>query len=311
MALTIATNSLKYHSSGDQLKRNFKINFDSSYPAGGEALLASKVGLTVFESVIIGGVSGGYTYEPIVSANGTSVSFKVITGGGGGGSQVTVYPGSDIKGSANTNSENVDAAASPTNGDLIHALATFNSYAGSIPATTFPDRARNVAIVIANDSGGPLNLFEGITTFEVIGFYRGIEQTELITFTSTAGNKAIADAKFRYKYGVKPFTTIDGVNYTNAPAGTLKASLGIGSKLGLPTLLKTPDESDVTNITKNGAFVPPTGLVSAANNTVNLDTLADGDDFEITYNAAPSGGEVPSGTNLSTLTNVPVEAYGY
>jgi len=310
MALSIASGSLKYNSAGSRLGRTFKINFGSSYISGGERLTASSVGLTSFESVIIAGVSGGYLFEPIINSTGEYALIKVITGGGSGGSEVVVYSGADIKGSANTNSENVDAAANPTNGALLKALDTFTNYAGTIVPTINPDRSRNIAIVINNDSGGPLDLFEGVTTFTITGTYRGAAQVEQITFTSTAGNKTIANTQFRYKYGVKPFTTVTNVTYDNAPAGGLKASLGIGSLIGLPSLLKTPAEADVTNITKNGAFVPVAGLVSTTNNTVNLDTLSDGDDFEITYNTA-SGGEVANGTDLSTLTNVPVEAYGY
>lgn len=310
MALTVVTNSLKYNSAGSRLGRTFKVNFDASYPFGGEILTASAIGLTSIESFISWGISGGYAYEPIISASGTTVAIKVITGGGGGGSQQVIYPGIDIKGSQNTPSPNVDAGASPTNGALLKALDTFTNYAGIIVPTINPDRPRNIAIVIANDSGGPLDLFEGVTTFTIQGTYLGFGQIEQVTLTSTAVNKTVADTRFRYIYGTKPFTTITQVGISNAPAGALKASLGIGSLMGLPSLLKTPAEADVTNITKNGAFVPVAGLVNTANNTVNLNPLVDGDDFEITFDTA-SGGEVPPTTDLSTLINVPFEAYGY
>jgi len=309
MALTIAANSLQYHSSGDQSKRNFKVNFDDSYTQGGEVLLAAKVGLTVFQSVNMG-LSGGYLYEPVISANGTSVALKVISIGGQGGSQEIVYDKINVRGSAGTNSENADSATLPTNGIYLKGLATFTSYAGTIVPSTQPDIARNALIFIANDSGGSLDLFEGVTTFTVTGTYNGAAQVEAITFTSTAMNKAVATARNRYKYGVEPFSTITNVTITNAPAGALKAGLGLGSLIGLTAPLFTPAEADVTQITKNGANVPVAGLVSTTNNTVNLNPLTEVSTFEITF-LTDSGGEIPNNTDLSTLINVPVEAYGY
>lgn len=310
MSLSIVANTLKRNSAGSQFRVTGKLAFDASYPTGGEALSAGFLGLSSIDTFQILGAASGYSYEPIVNAGGSSVAIKVISGGGSGGSEIQIYSGGDIKGSANTNSENADAASNPTNGALLKALDTFTNYAGTIAPSINPDRARNIAVVIANDSGNPLDLFEGVTTFTVTGTYRGAAQSETITFTSTAGNKSVADGKFRYKYGAKPFDTVSGVTYDNAPDGGLKASLGIGSLMGLPRLLKTPAESDVTHITKNGAFLAVTGLVNTINNTVNLGTLTDGDDFEITYNTA-SGGEVANGTDLSILTSVPFEAYGY
>lgn len=308
MALTVS--NLKFESAGSELKRRGTIAFDSSYLTGGESLTAVSLGLTRFNRVTLY-PKYGYIYETsYASIEPTSVSLKVIGGGGSGGSEIMVYPGNDIKGSANTNSENADAGANPTNGALLKALATFTSYAGTITPTINPDRARNIAIVINNDSGGALNLFEGTTTFTITGTYRGAAQSETVTFTSTAGNKSVANNQFRYKYGVKPFNTVTSVTYDNAPAGGLKASLGVGSLMGLPSLLKTPAEADVTQITKNGAFLAVTGLVSTTNNTVSIGALSDGDDFEITYNTA-SGGEVASGTDLSSLSAVEFEAYGY
>lgn len=221
---------------------------------------------------------------------------------GSGGTPNQVFTGSDIKGSANTNSENSDAASLPTNGALLKAADTFATYTSPVSSISEPDVARNIGIFITNDSGGALNLYEGTTTFTITGTYRGAAQVETVTFTSTAGNKSVANNKYRYKYGSKPFDTVTTVAYDNAPASTLKLSVGVGSKIGLPNPIQGAVEASVTKITKNAADFPVSGTVDTTNNTVNLGTLADGDDFQIVYlTSGSTPGLITSGGITRTL----------
>lgn len=210
---------------------------------------------------------------------GVAAGYKL----GSGGSTRSVLTGSDIKGSVNTDSENTDAAALPTNGSLLKSADVFSTYTSPVSSIAEPDVARNVGVFITNDSGGALDLFEGASVFTITGTYKGAAQTEAITITSTSGNKSVANTKFRYKYGAKPFDTVTSVAYTNAPAATLKLSFGIGSKIGLPVPLFGAATASVEKITKNAADLSPSGIVDTTNNTVNLGTLADNDDFQIVY----------------------------
>lgn len=155
--------------------------------------------------------------------------------------------------------------------------------AWAVGAITSPDIGRNMCITIQNDTGGALNLFEGVMTFTITGTYKGAAQTDTITFTSTVGNKAVAAARFRYKYGVKPFDTVTAVTLNNVPDNDVKIGAGLGSKVGLYNTLATPVEADVIKITKNAANLAPTGIVDTTNGTVNLGALADNNDFSINY----------------------------
>lgn len=296
------------------------LTFDSAYPPGGEAITPAQVGLGNIHQVIPG-TSAGYLCDWDYVADKMKVLTPVAAASAhthAATAKTFIYPhsGKDIKGSANTDSENADAASLPTNGALVGAETAVAGEAYVFPATAHPDQGRNVCIVFHNDSGGALNLFEGVMTFTVTGTWRGAAQTTTITFTSTAGNKAIANTKFRYKYGNKPFDTVPTVTVDNICDNGLKIAVGLGSKIGLPMDLKTPAEADVIKITKTAAHLAATGIVDTTNMTVNLGTLADGNDFLILYrvtdyiSAIASGGavsaavapEVANDTNLSALT---------
>ena len=170
--------------------------------------------------------------------------------------------------------------AEPTNGHAVAAYAAVAEAAWTRGTITIPDMGRNVAIVVQNDSGGSLNLYEGVSTFTVTGTWRGAAQTEEITFTSTAENKAVANGKWRAKYGVKPFDTVTNITVDNVPDNDLKIGAGLVPKL-VAYRLATPAEADVTKITKNAANLATTSIVDTTNMTINLGALADGDDFEI------------------------------
>lgn len=312
------------------------VTLDSSYPTNGEAITAQQFGLGVLDFVLPS-PAAGYIFEfdhankklkAFTPVNAQSAHSHVNTLATTSKNLALVQSGGDIKGSANTDSENADAASEPTNGHAVAALAAVAAAAWTHGALTNPDRGRNVCITVQNDSGGALNLYEGIMTFTVTGTWRGSAQTETITITSTAENKAVANTKFRYKYGSKPFDTVTNITVDNVCDNGLKIGAGLGSKVGLPTDLKTPTEADVLKITKNAANLATTSIVDTTNMSVNLGALADGDDFEIVYNgvasltgvtitnvtggtiSAAAAAEVANATNLSAVT-VRVIAIGY
>lgn len=289
----------------------------TSYPSTGIDLGLERFGFQNARTVLAQS-RGGYTYEWDRTTKRLRAFYPTNMGSLAASVGVLrlTYAQPTVLGSANTNSENADAGAEATNGHAVAALAAVAAGAWTHGALTDPDVGRNVCISIQNDSGGPLALYEGAMVFTVTGTWRGAAQTETITFTSTAGNKSVATANWRVKYGVKPFDTVTNVTVNHVPADGLKISAGLGSKIGLPNDLKTPAEADVVKITKNGAGLAPTGLVDATNMTVNLDTLTDADKFSIVYDTGAVvassitgqsdavSAEVPAATNLSAVTDL-------
>jgi hypothetical protein len=160
-------------------------------------------------------------------------------------------------------------------------------------------------------------------TFTITGTWKGAAQTETIIFTSTAGNKAVAAGKCRYKYGTKPFDTITVASVANICDNALTISVGVGSKIGIPNALPTPAASDVYKLSKTGADLAVGTLVDTTEFTINFGVLADGDDVAFWYKgpAMPTsththgigtfttGGEVTAATALN-ITDIPFLAYG-
>lgn len=193
--------------------------------------------------------------------------------------------GGDIKGStepAGTEAA-ADQASGPVNPALIGAAQTFTAMAGTKSVALSPDVPRNVIIVVENDSGGALNLYEGDTTYTITGTFRGAAQVETLAWTSTSGNKEIANTKFRYLAGVKPFDTVTSITYDNAGDGNLKVSVAPGSALGYPVDSDTGAEADFEKATVDAADFTITGAVDATNKTFMVGTIADGADVEIQY----------------------------
>lgn len=278
-----------------------------TYATSGVAVTANQVGLGTLESLLVY-PAAGYVFE-FVPSTLMIKAYRSAAISASSGIETYSPGGGDIKGSANTNSANTDAASAVTNYALLLALDTFTNFAGTMTPTAQVDVGRNIAVTIKNDSGDALDLYEGITTFAVTGTWRGAAQTENITLTSTSGNKSVANSKFRVVYGSKPFSTVTSIAITNGPAGALKGALGIGSKIGLYQDLATPLEADVIKITKNAANLSPSGIVDTTNMTVNLGTLADGDDVGIVYKIATTSSgaqaalaEVTAGVSLSGVT---------
>ncbi len=288
------------------------LDWDAAYPSGGEPYdPAILFGLKDVKSILIES-AGGLVFE-FDKANKKIKAYWPTNLGDLTTLVTPIYTqsGSDIKGSANTDSENADAASLPTNGAAVAALAAVAT-TWAHGAITSPGVGRNVAVIIKNPTGGALDLYEGVMTFTITGTWKGAAQTETITFTNTAGNKSVGAGKFRYKYGSKPFDTVTDFTLDHVPADAIEIAAGLGSKIGLYNPLKTPLEADVLKITKNAANLAPTGIVDTTNNTVNLGTLTDNDDWEVMYQGsaytnATAGAvdgamaEVADGTDLSTL----------
>jgi hypothetical protein len=180
-----------------------------------------------------------------------------------------------------------------------------------------PDISRNVCVCVTNDTGGALNLYVGSTSFDIVGTYKGAAQTETISITATNAQKSVANGpKYRYKYGVKPFTTITSITQTayatDKMANTLKISVGLGSKIGILNTLATPAAADIFHADIKGTAYDVSALVNTTYGTVNLATLTDGDDFTLEYNAVgyDRGAEVPNGTDLSAITSIPIMLIG-
>lgn len=323
MSVTI-TQLRRGHLIGGIDVRVVDVGFDSSYPTGGEPISPSELGLVGIVGAIdlnSGTGDGGYRFKYDL-ANNKLLAFRVagFTPAGSiavsmtDGSRINTYApgGGDLKGATNPagTEGNADQAAAPVNGALLLAEDTFTNFAGTMTPTVQPDVPRNIVITIDNDSGGALDLFEGTTTFAITGTDKaGAALTENVTLVSTAGNKSVANTKFRYVQGVKPFATVTSVAITNAPAGTLKASLGVGTRIGLPTALDAGVLADVIDITVSAARVAPTATVANAggvdttNNAINTGTTADGFDLGVIYKEDFDGA---AGT--AVLTGTPVAA---
>lgn len=285
----------------------WKITLDTSYPTGGYGaslgFAPQPLGVGSFIGVYIIGLNAagsGVVQLAFDYTNNKLMAFRGATFTPAGsitftdGSRLVSYSpgGGDIKGATNLagTEGNADQNAGATNGALLLAATTFTVLAGTMTPTTQPDVPRNIVIQIENDSGGALDLFEGTTTFAITGTDKnGDAQTENVTLVSTGGNKSVANTKFRYVQGVKPFRTVTSIAITNAPAGGLKGSLGVGTRIGLPTALDTAAVADVTSITVNGARVAPTATVTNAggvdttNNAINSGTISDGADVGVLY----------------------------
>ena len=125
----------------------------------------------------------------------------------------------------------------------------------------------------------------------------------------TSGNKTIANTKFRWKYGVKPFEKITSVVITGLTASQngLKIGVGLGRLLGVPQDPKDGVAADFLKVLKAGANHAVTAY-SHANKTLDLGAISDNDDFDIWFEAPM--GEATAATDLSALTGVRVTARG-
>lgn len=196
----------------------------------------------------------------------------------------------EIKGSANTDSENEDAVAEPTNGAYVSAYTAVAAGAWTHGTLTNPDINRNVCITIKNDSGGALNLYEGEMTFTVTGTHNSSPREENIRITSTAANKAVADGAYRYVYGSKPFDTVTNITLDNVSDNGLKIGAGLGSKIWLSEGLANASYADIISATLNSTSLDPYDRVDGTYYTFNFGDVTDDDDIEIQYLAHSGAG---------------------
>lgn len=315
MAITIAADSNGFnYPFGASFQGPYKftpvlITPDNSYAADGETVRVTGSPIDAREKIVgisfAGGAAASGGYKPSYD----DTNEKILFFRSFAGERQTYAPGGgDIKGATNQagTEGNADQNATAVNGALLLANDTFTNLAGTMTPTTQPDVARNIVIQIENDSGGALNLYEGTTTFTITGTLFGVAQTDTVALTSSAGNKSVANTKFRFIQSSKPFSTVTSVTYDNAPAGGLKGCLGVGTRIALPVGLETATHTDVTHFTVDGAKVATSATVTSAggvdttNNTINTGTTANGADVGIEWKGV--GVQVASGTDLSART---------
>src|SRR5512137_877866 len=165
-------------------------NSTLTYPSGGVPItgLGYLGFLTSVDFAHINGpASDGYIYK----WDNTNRKIRIYRGSMGG--IYTYSPGGgDIKGATSPAGTEgaADQAAAPVNSALLVTAALWSVTPWVIAAQ--PDIARNLMITVINDSGGPLDLYEGTTTYAIVGTFRGAAQTENLTWVSTGGNKSVA-----------------------------------------------------------------------------------------------------------------------
>lgn len=260
-----------------------------TYATGGLAVDPRSFGMNFLQGVQ---AEGGNAAAAAYRFHYDNVNKKLVVGSSLG-AEIETYTQGDIKGSKTTD-VGIASGALQTNGNLISTLADAANTTAMTVALQ-PDLPRNIGVAFKNTNVGAST--GNATGVVITGTFRGAAQTETISFTaleltSTAQNEVAT------KYGAKPFDTITSITNPVAQPSGWQHGVGPGSKVGLPQPVNPNVEASIQKITKNGADLAVTGLYGT-NGTVNLGTLADGDDFVIQYLA---GGEVTTGTDLSAVT---------
>jgi hypothetical protein len=280
------------------------IKCDTSYPSGGYTITPAQLGITgIIGGWIVGGNTLGARYDALFETSGLNGKLHVGQGGGIESYGFGAAKGGEEPAAAD---EITDRAAAGVNPALVAALVTFTVAAGTVPVTANrPDVPRNVVVWIDNTTGGALSLGLGTLTFTVTGKFRGVTQTDLITFTEDAGHQSIATTKFRGKVGVLPFDLVTGITYAGAaPAGALSVEVGYGIRFGLPQFCLNLKATDILKLVVNDIDLTVSGIVTdamAANSTVlcHATTLADSPAIIVNWKA---NSEAPAGTDLSLAT---------
>lgn len=285
----------------------------TSYVVGGETLTPGQFRLGVFEWLPSFSLHKSDMTSILFAAfNHTTGKLCYYWPGEGGGSSSIdfAYTPADLKGATTVvaGSVTADQAAAPVNSGFFQAATANSVLAGTCVLTGGPDVGRNVMATIGNVSGGALdiNAAGGSVVFTVTGKFRGVAQVDTITFTVSAGQSSVANNKFRFAQGVKPFDSITSVTYTGTGAmgAALQVSIGPGSLIGLPQDRVTPADADVLSFSVSGVAKVVAGAFSDANKTVEVGTTADAWDLQLVYKVAGGAGnfmaEVAAGTNLSS-----------
>jgi hypothetical protein len=212
----------------------------------------------------------GYRYVYDVATG----KVKIYTGVAATTSTLVAYvlPKVNAADAAVSGSATTDQSAGPTNDDYVSNFSAIAGGAYTYAETLEIDVPRNVIVTYKNASGGPLNLYEGTNAIVITGTFRGAAQTETISWVSTSGNKAVADGKFRWNAGVKPFDSITSVTMDHPGDNVLQVGIGLGRLLGYPVDGNAGTSADFIKATVNGADVA-IAAVSTTNKTVDLGAL--------------------------------------
>jgi hypothetical protein len=281
----------------------------SSYTTTGEAITPQQFSLGYIEwfpDVFLVNSLGAIV---LARYNDTTAKLQYFNPGGAGGGEISYTP-ADNKGATITTAGSVtaDQAAVPVNSAIYKAATADSTLLGTITPTTQPELPRNIQVTVNNPTGGALDLFTGGGTvnFTITGTFRGAAQVEVLPFTVSGGQAAIAAGKCRFQQSTKPFDTVTGVTYngTATMGDALTIALGPGSKLGLPAPRFTPADADVFVFAVTGVPQTIAGAFSDANQTVETGTTADAWDLVLVYKSAgaSSGSEVANATDLSGYT---------
>lgn len=292
----------------------FDITFDSSYASGGEALAAANVGLKHLLGVqFLGGNAAALGYVPYFdSANNKVVMLRSGALTPTDSKLLYSYTAAEVLGADAdvANSDTVDQASGMTNDDVIdtYAVAAAWTYTENLEI----DHPRNVSISLQGAAAN--NQFkDGDTVFTITGFFRGAAQTDVITFSLTGGNRVVANGKFRWLYGVKPFDRITGVVAAGLEgnADDAKIGVGVGRLFGMPVNTNAGVEGDIEKVVVEGVDVAAaTYVYNDTNKTLDLGAFTAADSFLVQYfidNSIPNAAAAavlaePTGVDLSSLT---------
>lgn len=328
--MTARVKNLSRTSSGSTWTMNGQIDCDASYPTGGYPLYPVNFGLSQINTLEITGNENGFFFEydytnfklKIYQTAGFTPAGTISNNSAGTPSgNVTVNPANytpagtvsqptftadatafsyitqaydGLLGATVHTAQNPNAdGAEKVNASAVAPYTTVAAGAWTVGAITNPDVPRGVMISIQNDSGGPLDLFEGATNFTVTGTsWNGTVISSLISFVSNAGNKTVANGQFRSSYGNGlPFRTVTGVTVENPPADGLKISVGLGTRIQLLTPITGLTVNDVIRATVNNTAITPVGNVQsygAGLFSFIYPTFANNDTVKATYKS-PTG----------------------
>jgi hypothetical protein len=283
------------------------VAFDNSYPVGGEPVVPGAFGLENIDELFI---SDPAHEDYLLGYDRASGKLKAYHGGGTRKRLCSIYYAAQPQVTAEAaDSITADQAACVGNAAITAEVAVAAG-AWASGAITQPKIPRNVRFVIKNDSGGPLNGYQGTMRVTVTGSLRGQPQMEDIDLAMTVANKAIADGKFRWQDSVRCFDHIDSVVVDHAPADGLKMSLGIGTRYSFPNGLYSGAVADVVHAAQNEtAETVDATTVDVANETFQFGAIAANDELQLVY--WEKAGEVPDTYDLSDLTGVRLMVIGY
>jgi uncharacterized protein (DUF2147 family) len=122
-------------------------------------------------------------------------------------------------------SENEDTTT-PTSAEVLSSFASIAEGGSVVLVSPQAEVCFRPRIILKNPTAGSLNLYEGVTTYTIVGVYKGNAVSESVTFTSSAANKAVAAGKYRYKTAANVYDSLTSVTVTNIPASGITTAIG-------------------------------------------------------------------------------------